>query len=310
MYRSRLFPLALCFTCCFPLAAQDGDKQQLRYSYEKGATGHYTVEQVADIDFKMGEQSMKQNLRMQLSASWVVTDVKDGTAHVSTEITRVAMDMKSPMGSQKFDTDDEDSLNAMFEPILDMIGKKIESQMDARGHLTVTKVPDEMARGGRMGPMLDAEGVLTPFHPELPEAAVAVGDTWEGTLPQAMGPMGSLDLKVVNKLVSMNGRSAVIEQKISLGESDDIPVKLDSAASKIVLNLGEAMPASAEMSMDMTLSQSGMDAGGGDGGSMKINQTSTLKRTEAPKKKDAEKTDAEGKDASAEQKKDDGGEDK
>ena len=298
MYRSRLLSIALGLACSVSLAAQEGDKKPLRYTFEKGSTGHYVIEHSINVDASGQGQQMKQTGKVQTFASFRVDEVKDGTAHVITEFTRVTMDMKMPMMNVKFDTDDEDSMSGQFERVLDILGKPIESEIDARGNIKVTKVPDELQGGAAA--MLDAESVLKQFQAVLPESAIAVGETWDTSSPQPFGPMGSLDMKAANKLTSLDANSAKIAQTLSLGDvGDEMPVKpmVDSGTCNLAVNLHEVMPTTGDLALDMSMD---VPAGHGEAMKMKIKTTMTLKRTEAPKKKDAQ--EAEKKEAAAEKK--------
>ena len=265
------------------LSAQD--KHTLRYAFVKGTTGHYVASTLADVDMNMGGRPMKQAMNMDMFMKFEVASVAEGTANVIHTLQRVTMKGEIPMqGKLDIDTDNEDSVPARFERLLDMVGEKISTQIDARGNVEVELPSSLKNQAAQMSGI--QEDLFTQLLIVFPDQAIAVGESWSTDSAMSMGQMGELKMSVVNKFVSFDDGELTIESNLTIDPDSiaNLPVKpnIKSAKNTVVLKLDEPLPVrmSTEMVMDMEMNQGGADM------SIKMVSRRELKRVKAPMKKD------------------------
>jgi len=263
------------------LAAQDSKPgSRLRYAFEKGAKGHFVMATAVDMDINKGAQKM--NMNMSLFVTYEVTDVVDGKGHVTNTLDRMKMTGNNPMmGKIDFDTDNEDSVPAMFDRYLDLVGQEISTVVDNRGHVEV-----EQPTGANAAAMQSTfnDKTFSQMIPVLPETPVDVGGTWTTTMEMPGGQMGPMKMGVLNKLIAVDDETFTVEGtlEVDLSGMPDGAVKpnFTKATSMTVMDRKSAIPhrQSVEMVMNASGDQGGMAMG------MDMTMKMTVGRTEAPQK--------------------------
>lgn len=296
MLTSRCLPALLVLLPAAPLTAQDSkpsDKHLLRYSLQKGDIAHCKIVTKQDMEMNQGGQAMNQASEYSIYMTIEVTDASDSGAKIASTLTRIAMDMDNPMMPMTFDTDDEDSVPAMLDPVLDMIDQTTTSELDARGAQTNVVVPEAFSNPRTAGIGLDPQQMLAQFLVTFPEESVGVGDTWPASYERSMGQMGSMKVEIVNKLDSLEGSVVTISQDIQVEIESAMPIPMTtdvkSASGKVVVDLGKIIPREASTTMDLSMAM--------DHPQMKMEMSSTsvstLEHTEAPAPKAEEKDDGD-----------------
>ncbi len=269
------------------LHAQDDAKHLLRYQLKKGDVQHYEFTQRQKTKMSMGDQPMEVSSEMQMFVEFRCTGAAEGKFEVAQTIYRIKMKSKNPMmGEIDFDTNDEDSVPTMFDPMLDIIGQRMKATVDARGQVSNLAIPEELKEAvtGRSG--INLEDIFSEFIIQFPEEPIAIGSGWATTRSQSMGQMGDLEVKIANKLVGVEGSNAILQQDIEMDFGDEMPVtaKVKKAESKLVIDMRTGMTQSMMMNMlmNITANRGGMQV------DVEQNIEGSMKRIEPPaKKKDA-----------------------
>jgi len=264
------------------LCAQDSKPsgQVLRFSFAKGLKGHYAMATQADMKIDANGQKMNTKMNMDMFMSFEVTDVVDGRAHINHTLDRMKMTGNMPMvGAIEFDTADEDSVPAMFDQYVDMIGQTIVTKVDERGTFEA-ELPQGISSASAAQTGFN-DKMFSQIMPQLPEGPIAVGETWTTSMAMPMGQMGDMKMNVINKLAAADGNMITIERtlEVDLEGLAQMPVKPNfrKAESVIVLDLRNAMPeqSSTEMEMDMNMDQGGRTM------TMDMKMRNTLRRVTA-----------------------------
>ena len=277
----RITSLVLPILCVAPTLAQD--KHTLRLQFVPGQVVHML--QAQDMTMKMpnGEQKMS----MYLWAEAKTADVKDGVATI--EQTYRRMKAKADMGAKiDYDSDVEDSKPGMLAGASKLVGQTVTMKIDEGNNPKDFSVPEDVADGLERAGMNLKEGFELSFV-SFPKDAIAIGDTWATTRTMSMGQMGTMNMKILNKLVELKDGVATIEQKLVMDQGASklaagTKVELTKGDGRAKVDLRNGSPV--DMTLDMNL---------------KINDTITMstrmlaKQIEAPAPKAAPATTGGGK---------------
>ncbi len=272
-------------------------KTTLRLKHVEGTTNHFMVASTMKVAISVAGQDMGQDMDMQMFMEQKVLGVKDGIATVSQRIYRMKIKADSMMAQVDYDSDDENSDAGMMESATEMLGQTFELKMDATGKVLDVKAPEDFDPSSLRGAgASDLKSMFDKNTVVLPEAPMAVGDTWESESENNMGQMGAMKVKTTNKLVKIEGGKATIEQVMKLDTSGmQMPAEMQmtpgdaSGTTVIDLEKGLVVESKSAMKMTMTGEQQGMEM------NMEMTMGSSMKQTEAPApkaKKEEAKTEA------------------
>jgi hypothetical protein len=254
----RALPLVLALAA--PALAQEQDqtkdqtKHLLRFSFEPGTVVNQVMAQDMSMKMNMGAEDMVTKMTMQMFQRYTVKAVKGDTADIVQEITRVKAVMDNPMMQVNYDSADEDSDPGMLEGVADLVGQKISLKLSNTGQPSDIKMPEAFdASSG-----VDLEQMMQQAITALPEEAVAVGDTWTVNQEMPMGQMGAAEAKVTYKLMSVDDKHYVLEQKLAMNlDKLQMPPGMElekvSASGNLVLNRANGLPKSMNLDMKMTM---------------------------------------------------------
>jgi hypothetical protein len=212
---------------------------------------------------QQGSNNMDTSLRMQLWTEFRVGAVKNSVADVSQTFYRLKTDMVAPGAKIAFDSDDPKSDPGMLAQLKDIVGKTFKMHIDDRGRVSDVQLPDgageDLAKALGGG---DLEKFFGQYVPQLPEAGVAVGGTWDVTTEMNMGPMGKSRLTVHNKLTKADNGRAAVDQTIDVAlDQGKLPLQLQvkSAKGSAEIDLAAFVTAS-NLELQMTGSAERADA--------------------------------------------------
>jgi len=265
---SRTLLCAFTLACSLvPLTAQDTrtpPRHLLRYAFEQGKTVHAVTTQHMTMKMDLRGTPMETAMDMQLFASLTVAGLKDGRARIVERTDRVKVAARMPGGTDvDYDSDVEGSDAGPLAAIVDLLGKEVEVEFDDRGKGGAVKLPEELKNVTSRS--IDLEEVMHQQFPELPDAPVAVGDTWESETEMAMGGTGKSKVKVKNKLLEVANGKAKIEMQMQIDVDDlKIPggmkVAVEKAAGTMTLDLAGWQVPAWTMDMVITTKGGGMDS--------------------------------------------------
>ncbi len=188
---------------CYSQATTSATDSQLRWKFKKGQKYRVEMTQLMQQNMMMQNQPMDTENNSNTTMTWTVTDVsEDGMASIEATIDRMTIDMKTPMGEFKIDSNEKNDPPGMAQQIgaaiRPMIGVKMQQKVDARGKVHDVVIPEEALAGLPQGPAAGAvmdknqmQEMITKFSAEFPVKALEVGDTWEQT-SKASSPIGEL----------------------------------------------------------------------------------------------------------------------
>jgi len=282
MFQARVLPLAL--VLAVPAFAQDQDKPKhlLRFNFKAGTVANQVMTQEMKMSMDMGGQAMNTNMTMNMFQTYTVKAVEGNKASIEQKITRVKAVMDNPVMQVDYDSADKDSDPGMLEGLADLVGQKISMKLSDQGKTSDVKIPDDVADATGAGGV-DLEQMMSQVVTNLPEKPVSIGDTWVVNQKMPLGQMGESDTKVTYKLLAVNDKEIVLEQKLDMDLSEmEMPpgmeIKDVKASGKITLNRLTGLPKT--MNLDMKMDMTGQM-------SMKMDMKMTMKP--APAKKPAPK---------------------
>ena len=290
MLTARILPLALVLAA--PAFAQDQDKPKhlLRFNFKAGTVARQVMTQDMTMTMNMGAQDMVTKMTMNMFQTYTVKSVEGDKAQLEQKITRVKAVMDNPMMQVDYDSADDESDPGMLEGLADLVGQTIAMKLDSKGKTSDVKIPEDVADATGAGGV-DLEQMMSQVVTSLPEKPVAIGDTWKVTQKMPLGQMGETDTEVTYKLLGINDKEIMLEQKLKLDLSEmEMPggmeIKDVKASGKITLNRATGLPKT--MTLNMTMDMAGQM-------SMKMDMKMSMKPEPAKKpapKKDAKKADA------------------
>ncbi|MBK9384358.1 MAG: hypothetical protein IPN34_05990 [Planctomycetes bacterium] len=269
------------------VAAQEPQRHELRFSYAKDAITWHRMSSEMAMQMDMFGQKIETQVSIEMTMHTKVVEVlADGSAKMERTMKRLQTKLSNPMmGEQVYDSDVKDADAGQMADMAVLVGVTMKFQMDRRGQVKNLKFPPELEEklSGQMS-VDDLESMFAKESIVLPEQAVAIGETWkaENTMPLG-GGMGEVKMAQENKLLSFANGVAVIEQKVSFGEPQEMESPMGGtmkvtgqpATGKVELNLsaGRAEKTGTKMKLNMT----------GTGMNMDIDMDLQLVRIEEPK---------------------------
>jgi hypothetical protein len=202
------------------LAAQAAPpkKHLLRYAFEEGKTAWSVVTQRVTMKTDMGGTKVEGTMDTQMFVSETVAEIKDGKARIVRAIERIKCATKRAGRELVYDSDVEGSDPGPLAAVADLIGKRKDVWMDARGSAGDLKLPDELKNAA-----IDFEQVAHQQWQMLPDEPVAVGATWETEVATPKGSVGEGKMKVKSKLIEVVGSKARIEWMQTDTDGIDVP---------------------------------------------------------------------------------------
>lgn len=211
-------PLFLCPLLLVPLAAQPPQKHLLRLKFTPGTKLHFVVTQHERTTGVREPEELTYQLEQSIDLEIEPAAPNGGLIPLRQRILRIRskqFDRTLPNHTghdHDYDSDRDDSVPVSAMQVAGMLGKTVLTTVDTRGRVNG-------AAGGKRGPRgpdAAAGGPLAmpfdEFFLDLPERAVAVGETWTGdwTLPGLMNRR--LPLRITSRLEKVeHGRAHVTQ---------------------------------------------------------------------------------------------------
>lgn len=181
--------LALTVVAAFMIAACSGgksasDKVELRLRPEQGKT--YTVAMEVNSESKvmgMGTKTV-MNMEMRMTAD----EVTEEQTIMSTTYDRMAMNMETPMGNMKYDSDDPEGASGMMG---DMLKPVFDKLLEANLKITFNELGEVVSSSGMeglfegmagmesMGDQMNAADQMGAASAVFADKPVGEGDSWE-----------------------------------------------------------------------------------------------------------------------------------
>jgi hypothetical protein len=207
--------LALLLALAAPLAAQEPPKKQLlRLSFQPGSSHFYRLTMGMQTRAKAGNNEVSVDMTMEQVMEMKCVEVKDGKARIELTSLRLILKATGPMKID-YDSDVEGSDPGMLRNAVGMLGETMTMSLDERGRLGDLDVPEAFEALGLFGGG-GVEELMAQAMPQLPEAPVAIGESWETSAEMRMGKYGSGQVKIVNRLAAVEGDSLRIDQEMQL----------------------------------------------------------------------------------------------
>ncbi len=222
-----------------PLKAQTGPV--LRWKLEKGQKFEIVSanDSKAEIETPMGTQKMPS--KMTTTSTWEVVGVDDGKIKIKTVVQRIQMSMSNPFaGEISYDSDDDEAdqdqmtaqLAASFKQL---IGKETTVTINDRGIVQKSDEDKDEDEGGNAMAMMMSSEMTSQMFFQLPEKAVAKGDSWNQTI-ETKNNGGSVKMKNKYTYDGKAGSGTKDIHKIKLeGE-----VEMDIEDSNVAMELDES----------------------------------------------------------------------
>jgi hypothetical protein len=281
------FALLVCVAQVCVARAQEPQRHELRFTYAKDAVTWHRMSSDMAMQMDMGGQKIDMQVSIEMTMHTKVVELlADGSAKVERTVKRLQTKLENPMmGEHVYDSDVKDADAGQMADMAVLVGVKMTMQMDRRGKVKSLKFPPELEDklSGQMN-VEDLEGMFSKESIVLPEQPVAIGETWkaENSMPLG-GGMGEVKMFQENKLISYENGVAIIDQKVSFGEAQEMqspkggPMKITGhpAQGKVELNLAAGRPEKTSTKMKLEMK--------GDGIDMSIDMDLELVRIEEPK---------------------------
>lgn len=171
-------------------------QQTLRWQFREGERRAYTLENVVELETRVGEQSTRMLTRQTIHIESTVTSVDaEGRGKLAQRLTRVQITSESPEGTRSVDTDSReapDAFGSLLAPLLEAITDiDFTLTVTPRGEITNVEVPEGLAESLRNLPQvpgaaqtISSDGIVQLMRQsslEFPEKAVQPGDAWTST---------------------------------------------------------------------------------------------------------------------------------
>ncbi|MEM7201153.1 MAG: hypothetical protein AAF628_12845 [Planctomycetota bacterium] len=248
--------LLLAVAAAASTAIAQKEPRLLRYDLQPGAEGEYAVRSKVHTLVQSAGPSMETTVTIDATMRYRVVERDKRGARVHHEMQSLKMQVDSPGRVTKFDSETGEPAPPQLGAMPQLIGQTIEAETDDRGRLLGE--PRIVDHGGDA---VEAKGVLDQFLVELPEAPVAVGESWTTETRQALGPDKEMVLRLTNVLVSFDGQNAKIGQTLTYERADqpkDLPaqVELEPTTGDLQVNLHRPVPMAMQQNMRMTTTTS------------------------------------------------------
>jgi hypothetical protein len=184
------------------LAAQAPEPQHLlRLTLSPGTTHYYRKCVATERKFE-GKVTDSENQDVTLECS--VGTTKEGKADLQQTVRRLVYSVDSKVTYDSEEGGKDDSL-------VRWVGAPVTMKMDARGCISDLKLPDAVTKE------LSPSYFLVHTIP-MPELPVAVGKTWESSVPMPFPVIGDREVKCVSKLATVTRGRATIETEVADAE--------------------------------------------------------------------------------------------
>jgi len=181
--------LAFTVVAAFIITACSGgksasDQVELRLRPEQGKT--YAVAMEVNSESKVMGMNTKTVMNMEISMT--ADEVSDEEVIMSSTYDRMAMNMETPMGNMKYDSDDPEGASGMMG---DMLKPVFDKLLEANLKITFNELGEVVSSSGMeglfegmagmesMGDQMNAADQMGAATAVFPEEAVGVGDSWE-----------------------------------------------------------------------------------------------------------------------------------
>lgn len=174
---------ALVITACSG-GKSASDQVELRLRPEQGKT--YAVAMEVNSESKVMGMGTKTVMNMEMSMT--ADEVSDEEVIMSSTYDRMAMNMETPMGNMKYDSDDPEGASGMMG---DMLKPVFDKLLEANLKITFNELGEVVSSSGMeglfegmagmesMGDQMNAADQMGAATAVFPEEAVGVGDSWE-----------------------------------------------------------------------------------------------------------------------------------
>lgn len=225
----------------------------LRLSFAVGQTRYYEFELNRRTSIDQGGQQRELSLQIDVTLAMKIAAVKDGKADIAVTIHHFAM-QQAGANAVVYDTDKPGPVPRGAAKALETYGGMFHISLDDRARSSGYRLPD---RGDGMMVMVDytaLESCLRQALPELPDAAVAKGGSWESSFEAIGGLLAGDKVQLQNKLLSLDAGKASIEQQLQL-EPGKVKIPAGShrdvktCRGSSVVDLQSGLPEHAELDM-------------------------------------------------------------
>lgn len=204
----------------------------LRYRFLAGTTWSSVITQasVSTVGEAPGTATVKTTIRMTVRNE--VRDAGGGRAFLDTRIQRVEFEADTPLGPQRYDSDDRDAaVPTPFAAIAQLASQQHTMIVTDRGEVVSSKlraeVPEQLRQSG-----LDVEQLIAQSVIRLPEQPIAIGGEWHTTETMPLGQLGEADSRTTYRLRTVTGSTIELEQKVEL-DTERLQLPADTELGKI-----------------------------------------------------------------------------
>jgi hypothetical protein len=275
---------AALFVCTCLAAQQPPAKHLLRLAFETGKS------QFVRLSMSMHMQhgdvvQMAMNSAMTIENR--VESVEGGKATVAQTVRRLVFVIAGPPRIV-YDSDDPASKPGLLKGMADMVGKTFRMSIDARGRIGDVRVPEDFDDERAFGPLVgvDVKDLFGKGMPEFPDLPVAIGGTWTNDVEMPARRLGTMKMKVVNKLLSVDRGKATVAQTqqidsegVALPGGGKLTMELDLSEGTSVIDL--ATGRQLEVSNDVVMKTDAGAAG------MTMSTSVRMRAIDAPRAKEA-----------------------
>lgn len=195
-------------------------------------------------------------------------DEPSGVATIKSVIDRMTMNMNSPNGEFKIDSDSDKELEGMAkvvgENLVAMVGTTFVQTMDARGEVLTVQFPKEFEKAAMVVGKDAMEKLIKNASPMFPKNPIPIGHSWtqETTTPMP-GGLGAMQLE---STYTYKGREAVESKELEVIDID----------MKVTFKTPEGSQGSVEITDQTTEGKMYFDAANGHTTSIKVEQSMTM----------------------------------
>lgn len=195
-------------------------------------------------------------------------DESSGVATVKSEIDRMTMNMNSPNGEFKVDSDSDKELEGMAKVVggklIAMVGKPFVQTMDARGEVLTVEFPKEFDQAAMVIGKDAMEKLIKNASPMFPKDPISVGHSWtQQTTTPMPGGLGAMQLE---STYTYKGSETIESKKLEVIDID----------MNVSFTTPEGSPGSVEITDQSTDGKMYFDAANGHTTSMKVQQSMTM----------------------------------
>jgi hypothetical protein len=276
-HRLSLVSIALFATALCP----GQTKHTLRYRFQPGAVGWQQMDQQMSMVMTVAGKETTNETTESIWTEVKVAEVKEDVAVLHTRCARITAKSDSPMMKVDYDSDIPGSKPGPMKDLASLVGAKHMARVTATGKVLELQVSEE-STGIADTVLASLKQSFEQSYVALPEAPTAIGETWQSEFAMPMEQMGSLKVKVVNKLIDVRGTVMTVEQTMTMDLSElDLPkgmtMEVDKATGSVQFDLERPTPIAGAMQMVMKM--------GMGGAPMTMRMTISSKQVEAPAEK-------------------------